>query len=209
LAILDMLADTVHVAYGLTAVFGVTAQAAGVRAGINGYLGAYLPEEHGRCREYPAVFEERAHEKDVERAIRLRFPAMSRSFDRCRLEISPGEIRTGEVLGVVGANGIGKSTFARLLAGVEEPDEGPLSGETRISYKPQYLKAMSSDTVEFSLRQITRSFDSSAYQHDIIEPLSLSPLLQSPIDTLSGGELQRVAIAACLSRDADLYVLDE
>jgi ATP-binding cassette subfamily E protein 1 len=47
------------------------------------------------------------------------------------------------------------------------------------------------------------------YQHDIIEPLTLGPLLQSPIDTLSGGELQRVASAACLSRDADLYILDE
>jgi ATP-binding cassette subfamily E protein 1 len=63
--------------------------------------------------------------------------------------------------------------------------------------------------VEFTLRQITRSFDSSRYQHDIIEPLSLSSILQSPLNTLSGGELQRVAIAVCLSRDADLYILDE
>jgi len=209
LAILDMLADTVHVAYGKPAVFGVITQPKGVRVGINEYLEGYLPEENIRFRDYPVVFEKRAHEKHAERAILFEFPAMSKSFDRFRLEISPGEIRMGEVLGVVGANGIGKSTFARLLAGVEEPDEGPLSGEARISYKPQYLKATSSDTVEFSLRQITRSFDSSAYQHDIIEPLSLSPLFQSPIDTLSGGELQRVAIAACLSREADLYVLDE
>jgi ATP-binding cassette subfamily E protein 1 len=209
LAILDMLADTVHVAYGKPAVFGVITQPKGVRVGINEYLEGYLPEENVRFRDYPVVFEKRAHEKHADRATLFEFPAMQKTYDRFRLTISPGEIRTGEVLGLVGANGIGKSTFARLLAGEEEPDGGPLDLETRISYKPQYLKASSSDTVEFSLRQIARSFDSSAYQHDILEPLSLSPLLQSSLDTLSGGELQRVAIAACLSRDADLYVLDE
>jgi ATP-binding cassette subfamily E protein 1 len=209
LAILDMLADTVHVAYGKPAVFGVITQPKGVRVGINQYLEGYLPEENVRFREYQVVFEKRAHEKRAERATLLEFPKMEKSYDRFRLTVSSGDIRAGEVLGLVGANGIGKSTFARLLAGVEEPDGGPVDLQARVSYKPQYLKATSTDTVEFFLRQNTRVFDSSMYQHDIIEPLILSPLLQSPIDTLSGGELQRVAIAACLSRDADLYILDE
>ncbi len=209
LAILDMLADTVHVAYGKPAVFGVITQPKGVRVGINQYLEGYLPEENVRFRDYPVVFEKRAHEKAAERPVLLEYPAMSRSYEHFLLSVSPGEIRSGEVLGLVGANGIGKSTFARLLAGVETPDGDPVSLEARISYKPQYLKATSSDTVEFSLRQVTRIFDSSRYHHDIIEPLSLAPLLQSSLDTLSGGELQRVAIAACLSRDADLYILDE
>jgi ATP-binding cassette subfamily E protein 1 len=209
LAILDMLADTVHVAYGKPAVFGVITQPKGVRVGINQYLEGYLPEENVRFREYHVVFEKRAHEKRAERATLLEFPKMEKSYDRFRLTVSSGDIRAGEVLGLVGANGIGKSTFARLLAGVEEPDDGPVDLQARVSYKPQYLKATSPDTVEFFLRQNTRVFDSSMYQHDIIEPLILSPLLQSPIDTLSGGELQRVAIAACLSRDADLYILDE
>lgn len=209
LAILDMLADTVHVAYGKPAVFGVITQPKGVRVGINQYLEGYLPEENVRFREYPVVFEKRAHEKRAERATLLEFPKMEKCYDRFRLTVSSGDIRAGEVLGLVGANGIGKSTFARLLAGVEEPDGGPVDLQARVSYKPQYLKATSLDTVEFFLRQNTRVFDSSMYQHDIIEPLILGPLLQSPITTLSGGELQRVAIAACLSRDADLYILDE
>jgi ATP-binding cassette subfamily E protein 1 len=59
------------------------------------------------------------------------------------------------------------------------------------------------------LRQRTTKFDSSLYQHEIIESLSLEAILRSPVDSLSGGELQRVAIAGCLSRDADLYILDE
>ncbi|MDD1714211.1 MAG: ribosome biogenesis/translation initiation ATPase RLI [Methanoregulaceae archaeon] len=209
LAILDMLADTVHVAYGKPAVFGVITQPKGVRIGINQYLEGYLPEENVRFRDYPVVFEKRAHEDRAERAVLLEYPVLKKSYEHFTLSVSPGEIRAGEVLGLVGANGIGKSTFARLLAGVETPDGEAADLGARVSFKPQYLKATSSDTVEFSLRQVTKNFDSSRYLHDIIEPLSLSALLQSPIDTLSGGELQRVAIAACLSRDADLYILDE
>jgi len=123
--------------------------------------------------------------------------------------VSGGDIRAGEVLGVLGPNGIGKSTFARLLAGAETADGGGGQISAKVSYKPQYIKAETQDTVEFYLRSCTKQFDTSLYQHDIIEPLTLGPLLQSPLDTLSGGELQRVAIAACLSRPADLYVLDE
>ncbi len=209
LAILDMLADTVHVAYGKPAVFGVITQPKGVRVGINQYLEGYLPEENVRFRPYPVVFEKRAHEKGAERQVLYEFPRMAKSYDRFRLEVSGGEIRAGEVLGVVGANGIGKSTFARLLAGEEEPETGPLESQVTISYKPQYIKPEGSETVEFILRSITKSFDSSGYQHEILEPLSIGPLLQMSVDTLSGGELQRVAIAACLSRKADLYILDE
>lgn len=209
LAILDMLADTVHVAYGKPAAFGVITQPKGVRVGINQYLEGFLPEENVRFRDHPVLFEKRAHAAGSDRSTLLEFPPMKKTFDQFTLEITGGNIRAGEVLGVLGANGIGKSTFARLLAGAEEPDGGPISLSSRVSYKPQYIKAPSSDTVEFYLRSCTTTFDTSLYQHDIIEPLSLRPLLQSPLDTLSGGELQRVAIAACLSRPADLYILDE
>lgn len=209
LAILDMLADTVHVAYGRPAVFGVITGPKGVRVGINDYLEGYLPEENVRFRDNAVVFEKRAHTKEAVREDLFAFPRMSKTYDRFKLSVKGGEIRKGEVLGLVGPNGIGKSTFAKLLAGVEEPDGGPLEKKVTISYKPQYISAESSDTVEFMLRQITRRFDSSYYQHEVIEPLALGPILQSPVNTLSGGELQRVAIAACLARDADLYIIDE
>ena len=209
LAILDMLADTVHIGYGKPAVFGIITRPKGVRVGINQYLDGYLAEENVRFRESAVVFEKRAHEKGSQRQDLVSIPAMTKRYESFQLTVSGGTIRCGEVLGVVGGNGTGKSTFARLLAGVEKPDTGSMSADLRIAYKPQYIKADTSDTVEMHLRQITTKFDSSFYQHEIIGPLSLQPILASPVDTLSGGELQRLAIASCLSCDANLYILDE
>src|SRR5665647_1902496 len=209
LAILDMLADTVHVGYGKPAVFGIITRPKGVRVGINQYLEGYLVEENVRFRETQVVFEKRAHDKGSEREPLFDIPVMTKKYEAFQLTVNGGTIRAGEVLGFVGANGMGKSTFARLLAGVETPTTGKIDTSLRISYKPQYIKADTIDTVEMFLRQRTAKFDSSLYQHEIIESLSLEVILQSPVDSLSGGELQRVAIAGCLSRDADLYILDE
>jgi len=209
LAILDMLADTVHVGYGKPAVFGIITRPKGVRVGINQYLEGYLHEENVRFRDTQVVFEKRAHDKGSDRVDLFEIPALTREYESFHLTISGGTIRSGEVLGVVGANGMGKSTFAKLLAGAETPTTGIIETTLRISYKPQYIKADTSDTVEMHLRRCTKKFDSSHYQHEILEPLSLGPILQSPVNSLSGGELQRVAIAGCLSRDADVYILDE
>lgn len=209
IAILDMVAETVHIGYGKPSAFGIISRPKGVRIGVNQYLEGFVAEENVRIRDYPVLFETRSHESDVDRETLMTIPKMTKSFPGFSLTVEGGEVRRGEVLGIVGANGIGKSTFAKLLAGVETPDGGKKFDTVRVSYKPQYVTADSSDTVEFTLRSATRRFDTSYYQHEILEPLGLMPILQSEVKNLSGGELQRVAIALCLSREADLYILDE
>lgn len=189
IAILDMLADTVHIAYEKPAVFGIITRPKGVRVGINQYLDGFLTEENVRIRDYAVKFEINVHDKEIEKHHLMSIPVMSKKFDTFSLQVNGGDIRMGEVIGVVCANGIGKTTFAQLLAGVEQPDSGEMTETVRISYKPQYIKTLSSDTVEFTLRQITKSFDSPRYLHDIIEPLSLDSILQYPLNILSGGEL--------------------
>ncbi|MDD2249445.1 MAG: ribosome biogenesis/translation initiation ATPase RLI, partial [Methanocorpusculum sp.] len=209
IAILDMVAETVHIGYGKPSAFGIISRPKGVRIGVNQYLEGFVAEENVRIRDYPVLFETRSHESDVDRETLMTIPRMTKSFPGFNLTVEGGEVRRGEVLGIVGANGIGKSTFAKLLAGVETPDGGKKFDTVRVSYKPQYVTADSSDSVEFTLRAVTRRFDTSYYQHEILEPLGLMPILQSEVKNLSGGELQRVAIALCLSREADLYILDE
>jgi len=117
LAILDMLADTVNIAYGKP---------------------SYLTEENVRFRDHTVTFEMRAHTRKIEREVLMEFPRLVKNYEQFSLKVNGGEIKCGEVLGLVGANGIGKSTFARLIAGVEKPDEGEIDTKVRIAYKPQY-----------------------------------------------------------------------
>jgi ATP-binding cassette subfamily E protein 1 len=79
-----------------------------------------------------------------------------------------------------------------------------------ISYKPQYVVVEQDESVRELLRRSAQErFDSSLYKSQIIKPLSIDRLLDLQLSTLSGGELQKVAITEALSREADLVVLDE
>jgi len=136
---------------------------------------------------------------------------MRKTYEGFSLEAEAGEIHRGEVIGILGPNGIGKTTFIKLIAGLEKLDESNKpSWKMTVSYKPQYIAVDYSDTTEFLLRAIVKDeFESSKYKSEIIQPLTLEKLLDRPVNKLSGGELQRVAIAACLSKSADLYLIDE
>lgn len=208
LAILDLLADAVHIAYGTPGAYGVITHPKGVRVGINEYLRGFLPEENIRIRPREIKFE--VHAPRMQKGIypHVKFGAFTKKYPDFTLSAKGGEIREGEVLGVVGPNAIGKSTFAKVLAGVITPDVGSLDLGVRISYKPQYLTGKDTKVRDL-LRSVTKEFGTSHYDAEIVRPLQLGHLLDQSVAELSGGELQRVAIAACLSREADLYILDE
>jgi ATP-binding cassette subfamily E protein 1 len=210
LAILDMLTDVIHIAYGEPAAFGVVTLPKSVRVGINQYLKGYLPEENIRIRPEAIKFEIHPPREDYQLRSMVTFNGFSKKFgDGFSLKATGGSLREGEVLGIVGPNGIGKSTFVKVLAGEIKPDEGDPGIDVKISYKPQYIKADIPVSVRDFLRGITKRFGTSYYEVEISNPLQLDKIYDSLITDLSGGELQRVAIAACLSQEADLYILDE
>jgi ATP-binding cassette subfamily E protein 1 len=212
LAILDYLSDFVCVLYGEPSVYGVISNPHGVRVGINQYLDGYLPDQNIRFRETTIKFHVKPPISTWKSSdTLLSWGDMSKSFDDFTLKVEPGEVKMGEVIGIVGPNGIGKTTFIKLLAGIEKPDNGKQDYfNLKVGYKPQYISTDYVGTIEDLLKSISKEiFNSSWYKTEIIQPLNLEKILDHEVLELSGGELQRVAIAVCLSKKADIYLLDE
>ncbi|CCX29610.1 Similar to Translation initiation factor RLI1; acc. no. Q03195 [Pyronema omphalodes CBS 100304] len=145
--------------------------------------------------------------------------------------------RPGQVLGLVGTNGIGKSTALKILSGKQKPNLGrydnPPDWHETLQYfrgselqnyltkvvednlkavvKPQYV-----DKLPQAIRGATRSVQALLKQQtqldnmeEMIDILELRPVLDRDVEQLSGGELQRFAIAVACVQNADVYMFDE
>jgi len=204
LIILDHMTDLVHMMYGKEGAYGIVSHPKSTKEGINTYLEGFLRDENIRFRDYHIKFLTKVIEKEKKGIELTRWKGIKKRLGKFSLEAEEGIIYKKDVVGVLGENGIGKTSFAKILAGVDKADKGEKGENITISYKPQYIDTTSDELVMSVLGDAV-----SKYDVQIIRPLELKPLLLRKINELSGGELQRVAIALCLSRKADLYLLDE
>lgn len=210
LAVLDFMADNVHLLYGTESAYGVVALPRGVRSSINTYLSGYMREENIRFRDAAVEFEVHPPRSPWQASPLLTYPAIRKRLDQFTMEAEPGTIRIGEVVGVVGPNATGKTTFVKMLAGELKPDEGEVTVDIKVSYKPQYIKADFDGSVEFLLNtSLGIASIEPFFQAEVARPLGLDRLKNKEVSKLSGGELQRVALSLALARPADLYLLDE
>ena len=213
LAILDYMSDFISVLYGQPGAFGVISAPFTVREGINIFLEGYLPTENMRFRDEQLVFRITDDSDPILEGEKrhYKYPDMSLTLGTFHVDVEGGSFRNGEIIVLLGQNGVGKTTFIRMLSGNQAPDEQ--SGEIpnlSISYKPQKIQPHFDGTVQQLLEaKIGSSLTQPLFKEMVLQQLNLDIIKDRKVKKLSGGELQRVAIALALGKNADLYLIDE
>ncbi|MEM4598182.1 MAG: ribosome biogenesis/translation initiation ATPase RLI [Candidatus Diapherotrites archaeon] len=206
LAVLDYLSDYVHVLFGVRGAYGVVSSRMSVLNGINQYLEGHLKAENVVFRDKELSFS-KVPNAEVKNKEYFKYPPFEKSYSNFKLEAKGGSIMECEVVGILGPNAIGKTTFVNIIAGNTEHNKGLFSTGLKLSYKPQYIKAERDETVlEYVMRN---SIDMQLFSSEAEKRLSVKELYENTMTELSGGELQKVLVATAMCRDADLFLLDE
>lgn len=209
LATLDFIADRIHIFYGVPGAYGIVSKPYSTKNGINAFLDGYIREDNVRIRTDSIDFSTSKISSTAEKQIYLEWSDIEKKLGNFSIKVSAGHVNKSEILGIFGSNALGKTTFAKILAGEIKADSGNITIPAKLSYKPQYISTDFNGTVLELLSSAAKNVFSDDYRAEIIRPLDLDRLMEKDIKNLSGGELQRVAIAFCLSKEAELYLLDE
>ncbi len=125
--------------------------------------------------------------------------------ERTVLDISELSINDGEIVAFAGANGSGKTTLLSILASINKATEGKIELSKEVLYLPQKCYAFRGDLI----KNITVGGADKNKAEELLETLELSHLRDKKATSLSGGELQRLALCRLLVRDCKLLLLDE
>jgi ATP-binding cassette subfamily E protein 1 len=207
LAVLDYLSDFIHLLFGAPTAYGVVSNVKSTRNGINEYLEGFIKDENLRLREKPIKFEVRPPGTIKKARESLEYGSLEKGFERFSLKADKGFLNKKEVIGVLGPNAIGKTTFVKLLAGIDKPSKGEVDWKLKIAFKPQYLVPEPGLTVEQFFQD--KKLDFELLHGEVDRKLGIKPLNDRMLEELSGGELQRVAIAFALSQESDVLLFDE
>ncbi len=137
----------------------------------------------------------------------MKIHAFSKTYEgRTVLDFPGTELEPGRICAVIGANGSGKSTFAKILSGVLKPDRrGPLSDAKTVGFMPQKNYAFRMTTKA----NILLNGPDEARADRLLEAIQLTELSAKRADRLSGGETARMALVRLMMRSYDLVILDE
>ena len=134
------MSDYIEVLYGVPAAYGIVSNILSTKVGINAFLDGYLASENVRFRDKKFTFDASTATDDIQQGdVVVTYPKLEKKYSTFSVSIDPGNVRKGDLLGIMGANALGKTTLMKMITGVEKPDSGEIDKKIKISYKPQYL----------------------------------------------------------------------
>lgn len=224
LAVLDYLSDFICCLYGEPNAYGVVSSPLPVAEGINRYLDGYIPADNMRFRDEQIVFKftEEDERKDKDDINEKKAPSIywsHPSFEKTlkskdsifKLEVEKSSFFPGEIIVILAENGLGKSTYLKSLARFKDFANPALESipDIRWSYKPQMVTPKSKGTVLELFQSKARQALLEPFRSNVLHALGILDFQEQKVQTLSGGQLQRLAVAMTLAKPADIYFIDE
>jgi ATP-binding cassette subfamily E protein 1 len=246
LAILDYMSDYIHCLYGEPGAYGVVTKRANLRNGINNFLAGYIPAENMQFRDEALTFKvsqlSAAEARELGLGVGLEdspvgkyeYPSMTKVLqsedgkNSFTLHVEAGDFNGCEVVGLMGENGTGKTTYLQMLAGLHDKETTPEGAKEktydncaisllglgitmaykRQDYAPKFRRYTKSvrDLLE---KNVQMAFTDQMFKMLVMKPLNMEDLFDLPVASLSGGELQRLAILVCLGTPCSVYLIDE
>jgi ATP-binding cassette subfamily E protein 1 len=205
LSMLDYLSDEICIMYGVPGAYGIISHPMKNLAGLNTYLNGYIQSENVRFRDEGFNLKPT---NEVDNGTRLitdnyvEYDGITIEYSNYSLTIKPDKLYMTGINVIVGENGNGKTTYINYLSTLEN---------ISVSYKRQMTSVPTSSITVLELfhNKIRTNYLNEMFKTDVVKPLIDESLLNKQVNTLSGGELQKVMIVLCLGIDANIYLIDE
>jgi ATP-binding cassette subfamily E protein 1 len=211
-----------------------------VKEGINVFLDGFLPKENIRFRDDSIDFQvsdqsntgtesDKMKEEDPSKKPSTKgkgkdkednnedenkkffsYPELEKRYNNFKLTVKAGSFNSSEIIVLLGENGTGKTTFVKILAGLDKEVNSGLP-DLKMSFKPQTISPKFNGTVQDLLyKQLNGLWEKNMlFKTHVFDPMDVKKLFNNEVKKLSGGELQRVGLVVALGRPADVYLIDE
>ncbi len=115
-------------------------------------------------------------------------------------------LRRNDIISIIGHNGAGKSVFLKIISEVLKPTSGQIKAQGSISYMPQKVfisKHLPLRVIDFLMLKTDK------LDNDLLEQMKITPILESSLHNVSGGQLQKILFCSAIMNNPDILILDE